>query len=156
MFVLKQTRDSGKNNWPYSFLSRPRLLVVMLNIDIHIQAINACLKCINNSVIFKFNLGNYLLQIIYSTALLDHKPSSTKNIEIQPTMSFVHITVPQCISDLRLPMKFWYGSYTRTASICKALTSHLEYVILQERRWETAEIGSIEMLHTLVQKTATT
>lgn len=107
MFLLKQTWDNGKNNWPHSFLSKPRLLVVMLNLEIHIQAINACLKRINNSVILKFNLENHLLQIIYSTALLDHKPSNVKKMEIWPALPFVHISIAQGVSELALPSEFW-------------------------------------------------
>lgn len=116
MFLLKQTWDNGKNNWPHSFLSRPRLLVVMLNIEIHIQAINARFKCINNSIMLKFNLGNHLLQIIYSTALLDHKLSSVKKMEIWPALPFVHISITQHVLELTVPSPF---------SVCKALSSHL-------------------------------
>lgn len=106
MFLLKQTWDNGKNNWPHSFLSRPRLLVVMLNIEIHIQAINARFKCINNSIMLKFNLGNHLLQIIYSTALLDHKLSSVKKMEIWPALPFVHISITQHVLELTVPSPF--------------------------------------------------
>lgn len=95
----------------------------MLNIEIHIQAINACSKCINNSIMLNFNLGNHLLQIIYSTALLDHKPSSVKKMEIGPALPFVHISITQHVPELTLPSPF---------SVCKALSSHLEGGILHK------------------------
>lgn len=144
MFFLKQTWDNGKNNWPHSFLSRPRLLVVMLNIEIHIQAINACLKCINNSIMLKFNLGNHLLQIIYSTALLDHKPSSVKKMEIWPALPFVHISITQHAAELTQPSPFWEQS-----SLC------LQSSDLPSGGCDTAQTGGISRMEMLQPGTKT-
>lgn len=67
-----------------------------------------------------------------------------KTTEIGPTLPFVHVTVPRRIAD----HEGLWCSYTGTAATGKALTSHSDAVILQERRWDSGEVSSTQLLHT--------
>lgn len=121
--------------------------MVMLNIEIHIQAINACLKCINNSAILKFNLRNHFLQTIYSTAVIDHKSSSVKKMETYPTLPFVHISIISTFQSSHCPASS--ERFLQQSSLC------LQSSALPIGGCDTAQTGGISSMEIVLFYCAT-